>query len=87
MIHHIDRSALLDAALVFVGNQIEQYEIGLYSSLLGFARALNFNEAATLLEEILAEERNAVDQLTRLAESAINSAASTVHNTPPFALI
>src|ERR1039457_3110915 len=28
MIGHIDRSALLDAALVFHANQIEQYEVG-----------------------------------------------------------
>jgi ferritin-like metal-binding protein YciE len=86
MIGHIDRSALLDAALVFIGNQIEQYEIGVYSSLLGFAHVLNLNEVEKLLEKILGEEKNAVHQLNRLADS-INRAASGVHNTPPFALI
>ena len=35
MIGHLDRSPLLDAALIFSGNQIEQYEISLYDSLCG----------------------------------------------------
>ncbi|HEX4135534.1 MAG TPA: DUF892 family protein [Bryobacteraceae bacterium] len=87
MIGHIDHSALLDAALVFNARQIEQYEAGLYASLCGFARTLGFDEIAGLMDEILAEETAAAQQLTRLAESSINSAASGVHNTPPFALI
>jgi ferritin-like metal-binding protein YciE len=87
MIGHIDRSALLDAALVLHGNQIEQYEIGLYESLLGFARTLGLDAVANLIDQILAEEKYASHQLTRLAEGSINRAASTVHNTPPFALI
>ena len=87
MIGHIDHSALLDAALVFCGHQIEQYEIGLYASLCGFARSLGLDGVAALIDEILAEERSAVVQLTRLAEGPINRAASSVHNPPPFALI
>jgi ferritin-like metal-binding protein YciE len=87
MIGHIDRSPLLDAALVFCGNQIEQYEIGLYESLTGFARALQLDEVAGLIDQILGEERNAANHLTRLAASSVNRSASYVHNTPPFALI
>ena len=87
MIGHLDRSALLDAALIFCANQIENYEIGLYSSLCGFARTLGLDEIASLIDEILGEEKNADRQLTRLAESSINRAAASVHNTPPFALI
>jgi ferritin-like metal-binding protein YciE len=87
MIRHIDRSALLDAALIFCGNQIEQYETGLYESLCGFARTLGLEEVASLIDETLGEERNAAHELTRLAQSSINRAASDVHNAPPFALI
>jgi len=87
MIGHIDRSALLDAALVFCGNQIEHYEIGLYESLCEFARTLGLDEVASLIDQILGEEKNAAHQLTKLAGSSINRAASNVHNTPPFALI
>lgn len=87
MIGHIDRSALLDAALVFCANQVENYEIGLYGSLCGFARTLGLIEVASLIDEVLGEEKNADHQLTQLAESSINRAASSIHNTPPFALI
>src|ERR1700679_1323317 len=38
MMAHIDRSPLLDAVLIFSGNQIEHYEISLYGSLSAFAR-------------------------------------------------
>jgi ferritin-like metal-binding protein YciE len=87
MIGHIDRSALLDAALVFCGSQIEQYELGLYVSLFGLARTLGLDEAASLIDAIIGEEKIAAGHLTRLADSSINRAASSVHNAPPFALI
>jgi ferritin-like metal-binding protein YciE len=87
MIAHLDRSALLDAALVFQGNQIEQYELALYESLCGFARALELHEVLTLIEVIRSEEKGAAYQLMKLATSSINRAAVAVHNAPPFALI
>jgi ferritin-like metal-binding protein YciE len=87
VIGHIDHSALLDAALVFYGHQIEQYEIGLYQSLRGFAATLGLDEVASLLDQILDEEKSAAHQLTGLAENSINRAAASVHNNPPFALI
>jgi ferritin-like metal-binding protein YciE len=87
IIGHLDRSALLDAALVFQGNQIEQYEVALYESLCGFARTLELHEVSSLLDAILSEEKGAAHHLTKLAESSINRAAASVHNPPPFALI
>jgi ferritin-like metal-binding protein YciE len=87
MIAHLDRSALLDAALIFSGNQLEHYEISLYGSLAAFARALGLSDAASLLDEALAEEKAADHALTRIAENSVNTAATGVHNRPPFALI
>jgi ferritin-like metal-binding protein YciE len=87
MIGHLDRSALLDAALVFQGHQIEQYEVALYESLCGFARTLDLQAVLSLIEQILSEEKSAAYQLTRLAASSINRAAAGVHNAPPFAII
>jgi ferritin-like metal-binding protein YciE len=87
MIGHLDPSALLDAALVFQGNQIEQYEVALYESLGGFARTLKLDEVSSLIEAILTEEKTAAQHMTKLAESSINRAAVSVHNAPPFALI
>jgi ferritin-like metal-binding protein YciE len=87
IIGHIDRSALLDAALVFCGSQIEQYEIGLYEALSGLARAIGRPEIAEFLDQILAEEKTAAHQLKDLAESSVNRSARDIHNEPPFALI
>ena len=87
MISHLERSPLLDAAIIFSGNQLEHYEISLYGSLSAFARALDLEDAARLLDETLAEEKAADHALTRIAENSVNLAATQVRNPPPFALI
>lgn len=87
MMSHIGQSPLLDAAVIFSFNQIEHYEISLYGSLSGLARTLGLAEVAAMLDEILAEEKAADQALTRIAGNSVNSAASGVHNAPPFALI
>ena|SRR5437868_7108832 len=87
MIRHLDRSPLLDAALIFSANQIEHYEIGLYQSLSSFARTLGLAPVADLIQEILNDEKAADQALTRLAETSVYKAAGSVHNPPPFALI
>jgi ferritin-like metal-binding protein YciE len=87
MMSHIGRSPLLDAVLIFSGNQIEHYEISLYGSLSAFARTLELDAVAALLDETLAEEKAADVTLTRIADQAVNPAAKGIHNTPPFALI
>ena len=87
MIGHLERSALLDAALISAGNQIERAEIGIYEPLVGFALTLEMEEVAGLLDEILGQEREFAHQLLRIGESSINRAASNVQNARPFALI
>jgi ferritin-like metal-binding protein YciE len=87
MMSHIDRSSLMDAVLIFSANQIEHYEISLYGSLWAFARTLELEDVAAILDEILAEEKAADLTLTRIAEHSVNPAAKGVHNAPPFALI
>jgi ferritin-like metal-binding protein YciE len=87
IIGHLSPSPLLDAALIFTTNQIEHYQIGLYRSLSGFAKALGLSEVVDALEEILRDEKDAIDQLMLLSEGTINAAASGFHNKPPFALI
>jgi ferritin-like metal-binding protein YciE len=87
MMSHIGRSALLDGAVIFSFGQIEHYEMSLYGSLSAMARTLGLEEAAGMLDEILAEEKAAGQALIRIAESSVNPAAKGVHNTPPFALI
>jgi ferritin-like metal-binding protein YciE len=66
---------------------MDQYEVGLYEALCGFAHTLGLDEVASLLDEILGQEKYAAHELTRLAQSSVNRAAAGVHNPRPFALI
>jgi ferritin-like metal-binding protein YciE len=74
-VSHIEDPALRDAALIVNGNFVEHYEIALYGSLLSFARQLGIQQATSLLEETLREEKAADLKLTELANS-INSRAA-----------
>jgi ferritin-like metal-binding protein YciE len=75
-VSNIERSALRDAALIVNGNLIEHYEIASYGSLAAFARSLGLSEAATLLEETLAEEKKADAKLTEIGQRVMNPAAA-----------
>jgi ferritin-like metal-binding protein YciE len=85
---HIDRSPLLDAALIANANQWEHYQIALYGSLCSFARTLELHEFAGLLEQTLGEEKTADQTLTQIAETSVNREAAGFHNSPHgFAMI
>jgi len=73
----IEESYLRDAALIVGGNKVEHYEMALYGSLVAFARQLGYSDAVTLLQQTLTEEKEADAKLTQIAETAINSQAST----------
>jgi Uncharacterized protein conserved in bacteria len=74
-ISNIEPSPLRDAALIVNGNIVEHYEIALYGSLSAFARTLGLQEASSLLEETLREEKNADAKLTQIGESMMNAQA------------
>jgi ferritin-like metal-binding protein YciE len=61
-----------DAALICAAQKVEHYEMASYGSLQSWARLLGEDDAADLLEETLDEERDTDEQLTEVAESAIN---------------
>jgi ferritin-like metal-binding protein YciE len=65
-----------DAALIAAAQRVEHYEIAAYGTARTFARQLNFEEAAALLEETLEEEKAADQKLTEVAESGINQLAT-----------
>ena len=73
----IEPSPLRDAALIVNGNIVEHYEIALYGSLSAFARTLGLQEASSLLEETLREEKNADAKLTQIGESMMNAQAKS----------
>lgn len=64
-----------DAALIAAAQRVEHYEIAAYGSARAFARRVRNNSVAQLLDQTLAEEKNADQKLTQIAESAINQQA------------
>jgi ferritin-like metal-binding protein YciE len=66
----------MDACLIAGGQRAEHYEMAAYGTLVAWAKVLGHDEAAELLEEILAEEKAADEKLTALAEGGINEAAA-----------
>jgi ferritin-like metal-binding protein YciE len=74
--HTDDGSPVRDAALIVNGNQVEHYEMAIYGSLVSFARQLGFQDAATLLQQTLEEEKAADAKLTELGEKLINAQAA-----------
>jgi ferritin-like metal-binding protein YciE len=57
-----------DVILIAAGNQVEHHEIAVYGTLLTWAEILGETEDAALLEKTLAEEENADELLSELAE-------------------
>ncbi|RYY71564.1 MAG: ferritin-like domain-containing protein [Chitinophagaceae bacterium] len=64
-----------DAGIIGACQKVEHYEIASYGTLASFASLLGEAEAAEILEEILAEEKEADSTLTSVAQSAINAEA------------
>jgi ferritin-like metal-binding protein YciE len=69
-------SEALDAGLLAAAQAVEHYEIARYGTLRSWAAQLGMNDAVTLLEETLQEEKKTDQLLTQLAESALNQKAA-----------
>ncbi|MBD3583064.1 YciE/YciF ferroxidase family protein [Flavobacterium selenitireducens] len=61
-----------DAGIIAASQKIEHYEIATYGTLVAFAQTLGEEEAAQLLSETLAEEKEADVILTESAYNSIN---------------
>jgi ferritin-like metal-binding protein YciE len=72
LISSIHGGALRDAALIAAGNEVEHYEMALYGTLRDWARLLRHEDAASLLQTTLDEEKQADAKLTRIAEASAN---------------
>jgi ferritin-like metal-binding protein YciE len=82
LIKHIDRSPLLDSALIIAANQATQNEIARYGALASLARLQGMGEAAGLLAQTVAEKKTADQTLTELAVKFINPEAVGFQNSP-----
>jgi ferritin-like metal-binding protein YciE len=70
----------MDASLIAAAQRVEHYEMAAYGSLVAWARSMQHDEAADLLQQNLDEEKAADKKLSALAEGGINrSAAQTAH--------
>ena len=62
--------------MILAAQKVEHYEIATYGGLAQLASTLGLTEAADLLNETLAEEKEADSTLTAIAENDINYEAS-----------
>jgi ferritin-like metal-binding protein YciE len=69
------KSPTINAALIFAGQKAEHYEIASYGGLRDWAKVLENEEAADILDEILDEEKAADAKLSELADEECNEAA------------
>jgi ferritin-like metal-binding protein YciE len=67
---------VLDAAIIAAAQRIEHYEIAVYGCLVTYARLLEKDDDADLLEQSLDEEKETDELLTDIAESTINIEAA-----------
>lgn len=66
---------VLDAAIIGSAQAVEHYEISRYGTLAAWARQLGRPDCASVLEETLAEEKQADAKLSKLAEARLNAEA------------
>jgi ferritin-like metal-binding protein YciE len=66
-----------DVALIIAAQKVEHYEIATYGSLAQLAKTLGKNDLADLMGQTLAEEKEADELLTSIAENNINIEATT----------
>ncbi len=69
-------TATRDVGIIFASQKVEHYEIASYGTLTQLAATLGLSDIANILAQILAEEKNADELLTEVAENDINYQAS-----------
>jgi ferritin-like metal-binding protein YciE len=70
-------SPALDAGLLAAAQAVEHYEISRYGTLRTWAEELGLNDAVSLLQETLNEEKATDEALTKIAESVVNQEAES----------
>jgi ferritin-like metal-binding protein YciE len=77
IVGEVEDKSVLDAALIASGQAAEHYEITRYGSLIAWAKQLGRNDAASVLQKTLDEEKATDTKLTALAESKVNLRAAS----------
>jgi ferritin-like metal-binding protein YciE len=68
-------SPALDAGLLAAAQAVEHYEISRYGTLKAWAEKLGLDQAVSLLNETLQQEKKTDADLTKIAERAVNAEA------------
>ncbi len=69
--------AVKDAALIGAAQRVEHYEIAAYGTVRTLAEQLGKNDAVSLLQETLDEEKETDEKLTELALNEVNVGAAS----------
>jgi len=72
---------LMDSALICAAQKVEHYEIAGYGTVSAWARSLGLDDVAELLEATLAEEKDADEKLTQVAEEVLSEAEQAQEST------
>lgn len=70
----------LEAGIIGAAQRVEHYEIAAYGTARAHARQLGYVEAVNLLGKTLAEEKQADEKLTKIAENEINVQAAMINS-------
>jgi ferritin-like metal-binding protein YciE len=76
VLEETEKGIIRDAALIAASQRVEHYEIAGYGSAREFAKTLGLGEVAALLDETLAEEKNADKILTGVSKIVNKNAKS-----------
>ncbi len=71
-----DEGVMRDAAIISAAQKVEHYEIATYGTLKTFAQTIGLNEAVSILDSTLQDEKMADSALTDIAESTVNIEAA-----------
>lgn len=74
-INEDSEDSVRDVALIAAAQRVEHYEMAAYGCVRTFANALNYKDAAKVLQKTLDEEGAADKKLTALAQGGINEKA------------
>lgn len=80
---NVHDTAALDANLIAAAQYVEHYEMAGYGTASEWAKLMGHTEVQDLLEQNLAEEKEADKKLNELATSKINERANTMHAMQP----
>lgn len=67
-----EEGVVRDAGIISAAQKVEHYEIASYGTLVAFANTLGETEAGEILHQTLAEEKEADELLSGIAETSIN---------------